>query len=407
MNILSIETSADETAVSIVHTDGDFPHARYTILGNTLYSQIKIHEEYGGIFPSVAKREHARILTPLLKTALEEAQFLRVHDTRVSDIEVHTPTRNQKCPTLSVGHKQEEELRELLYRESDMADAVIDFLSHHEKPPIDMIAVTSGPGLEPTLWVGVNFAKALSLIWDIPVVPVNHMEGHVLVSVFDGERLPELAFPALLISGGHTEFDLMSDWTSYERIGQTRDDAVGEAFDKSARMMGIPYPGGPEIGRLAEGARERELPEFLTLPRPMLDSGDLDSSFSGLKTAVRYGIEGKELSETDKQALARDLEDAIVDVLIKKTMKAIEQSGAQSLIIGGGVSASTRIREVFKEHFAREYPELALYIPERAHSTDNAIMIALAGHARIDTALTPEDARNDIRADGNRALSES
>lgn len=390
MNILSIETSADETAVSIVRTDGDFPHASYRILGNALYSQIKIHEEYGGIFPSVAKREHARILTPLTQTALTEAELLTKHSSVLT--ESHT-----------------EKLQALLYREPDMTEAVVTFLSEYKKPDVDIIAVTSGPGLEPTLWVGVNFAKALSLIWDIPVVPVNHMEGHVLVSLFDGERLPELAFPALalLISGGHTEFDLMSDWTSYERIGQTRDDAVGEAFDKTARMMGLPYPGGPEIGRLAAKARERELPQFLSLPRPMLDSGDLDFSFSGLKTAVRYGIEGKELSETDKQALARDLEDAIVDVLTKKTIKAIEQTNAQSLIIGGGVSASTRIREVFREHFTREYPDLTLYIPERAHSTDNAIMIALAGHAQIKTALKPEDAQNSIHADGNRALSES
>lgn len=400
MNIFSIETSADETAVSIVSADGDFPHATYSILGNALYSQIKIHEEYGGIFPSVAKREHARILPPLAETALKEASLLT------------------EC-SMELTQEKTEVLRELLYREPDMTEAVIELVTSYEKPPIDIIAVTSGPGLEPTLWVGVNFAKALSLIWDIPVVPVNHMEGHILVSTIQevesqkskvkSYEIPQVEFPALalLISGGHTEFDLMSDWTNYERIGQTRDDAVGEAFDKVARMMGLPYPGGPEISRLAAGGRQQDLPEFLSLPRPMLDSGDLDFSFSGLKTAVRYGIAGKELSETDTQALARDLEDAIVDVLIKKTTKAIEQSGAQSLIIGGGVSASTRIREVFKDHFAREYPDLTLYIPERAHSTDNAIMIALAGHARVDTALTPEAARNEIRADGNRALSDA
>lgn len=387
MTILSIETSADETAVSIIEAVGDFPHATYTILGNALYSQMKIHEEYGGIFPSVAKREHARILPPLCATALTEAGLL-------------------EKATVTLDTQQAEDLRTLLYREPDMTEAVIDLLSSCKRPPIDMIAVTSGPGLEPTLWVGVNFAKALALAWDIPIVPVNHMEGHVLVSTFDGTQLPELAFPslALLISGGHTEFDLMQDWTTYERIGQTRDDAVGEAFDKSARMMGLPYPGGPEIGRLAAEAREQKLPEFLSLPRPMRDSGDLDFSFSGLKTAVRYGIEGKELSETDTCALARDLEDAIVDVLLEKTMQAIEQTNAQSLIIGGGVSASARIREVFNAHFAREYPDLALYIPKRAHSTDNAIMIALAGHARADDALTPEVALRDIRADGNRAL---
>lgn len=394
MNILSIETSADETAVSIIKADGNFPHATYELLGNALYSQVKVHEEYGGIFPSVAKREHAKILTPLLHTALQEASL-------------------KKAAATSLSEEQKQVLAHVLERELDVLAPLTELFETVEKPPIDLIAVTSGPGLEPTLWVGVNFAKALATIWGIPVVPVNHMEGHTLVSltqeIKNGNRKMEIAqvrFPALalLISGGHTEFDLMSDWLTYERIGSTRDDAVGEAFDKVARMMGLPYPGGPEIGRLARFAREQNLPQFLNLPKPMMHSDDLDFSFSGLKTAVRYGIEGKELSEEDKMALSRDLEDTIAEVLVAKTKKALDQTGAQSLIIGGGVSASQHLRDVYTELFENEYPDFTLYIPERKLSTDNSVMIALAGHARMQDTLPSIEATT-IKADGNRSLS--
>lgn len=397
MRILSIETSADETAVSIVEADGDFPHATYTILGNALNSQVKVHEEYGGIYPSIAKREHAKILTPLLERALKEAGLF-------------TPKRQPLTSEL------DDLLRTLLHREPDMTDAVIEFLSDCAKPPIDAIAVTSGPGLEPTLWVGINFAKALALVWDVPVVPVNHMEGHILASLMQGaERkkpkaesyeIAQVEFPALalLISGGHTEFDLMQDWLWYECIGETRDDAVGEAFDKTARLMGLPYPGGPQISALAAKAREEELPQFLSLPKPMLDSGDLDLSFSGLKTAVRYGIEGKKLKKEDKKALARDLEDTITEVLLRKAQRAVDETGARSLIIGGGVSANEHIRATFTKFFEKEYPDLSLYVPPPSLSTDNSIMIALAGHARLSSALPAQNASREIKAEGNRTL---
>lgn len=391
MKILSIESSADETAVSIVHVDGQFPDATYEILGNALHSQIELHAEYGGIFPAMAKREHTKSITPLLEVALDEADMLEggSHD---------------------VTHEQEEKLTTLLYREPDLKEALLNYFESHDKPDIDLIAVTSGPGLEPALWVGVNFAKALSTIWGTPVVPVNHMEGHILASIFDIDRddqLTEISFPtiALLISGGHTELILMKDWSVYEKIGQTKDDAVGEAYDKVARMLGLPYPGGPQIEKLASEARQQKLPTFTELPRPMLHSGDLDFSFSGLKTAVRYAIEGKELSAADKAAIARDFEDAVTEVLLKKVKMALDEYGAETFIVGGGVSASTHLRNTFNAVLLDSHPHVTAYFPHKKMSTDNAIMIALAGHARALRASNTAAAQL-IKADGNRSLHE-
>lgn len=389
MKVLSIETSADETAVSVVDIDGGFPDASYEVVGNALHSQVKLHAEYGGIFPTMAKREHAKTIVPLLRLALEEAELLEPGAHELSQ------------PTT-------EELYEILVREPDLAETLLNFLEAHEPPEIDVIAVTTGPGLEPALWVGVNFAKALALVWDIPVIPVNHMEGHVLASVYDIEeenRLSELAFPALalLVSGGHTELVLMRDWGQYEKVGQTRDDAVGEAFDKVARLLGLSYPGGAEIGRLAKIARASQLPPFADLPRPMLHSGDLDFSFSGIKTAVRYAIDGQELSEKDKQALARDFEDAVIEVLIKKTLAAAHEYGAQAVIVGGGVSASPYLRQELQRAFLAENPDVTVYFPKPGLSTDNAVMIALAGHAKLDTAANAAAAKY-LKVNGNRSL---
>ncbi len=363
MIILSIETSCDESAVSVVEAQGSFPHARYTVRGNALFSQIELHRAYGGVFPALAKREHAKALTPLLAAALEEA--------RVVNSESSTPSIDTTV------------LDEILSREPGLSDALQVFLKTHGKPSIDLIAVTSGPGLEPALWVGINFARALGHAWGIPVVPVNHMEGHILSSIFTGETLPDVRFPAvsLLISGGHTELIHMEKWGHYEKIGETRDDAVGEAFDKVARMLGLPYPGGPEISTRAAHARREELPQAISLPRPMLDSKDLDFSFSGLKTAVRYGIEGRDLTTETICAIAREFEDAVTEVLLEKARRAIETTHAQTLIVGGGVSANTHIRETFFSFFTAEYPTLTLFFPPRHLSTDNSVMIALAGHA--------------------------
>lgn len=273
-----------------------------------------------------------------------------------------------------------------------------------------MIAVTSGPGLEPALWVGVSFAKALAQVLGCPVIPVNHMEGHILASLYDVEvddALAPIKFPALalLVSGGHTELILMKNWGQYEKIGQTRDDAVGEAFDKVARLMGLPYPGGPEIGRRAAIAREAKLPPYgdKVLPRPMVHSDDFDFSYAGLKTAVRYAIGDKTMTEEEKNALSRDFEDAAIESLYTKTVKAIDHFGIATLIIGGGVSANSFLRQTFTEKLLATHPHIEVYLPHRHLSTDNSVMIALAGHAQLATARS-SGAIAYIRADGNRSL---
>ena len=390
MLILSIESSADETSISLIDAQGEFPSANYTILGNSLRSQIELHNQYGGIFPMMAKREHAKAVVPLLELALTEAELL-------------TPATKPIDETLKSN------LIDILSREDKLAPTLLAFLEKYDLPEIDLIAVTTGPGLAPALWVGVSFAKALAAALGCPVAPVNHMEGHVLASLFDVEvdnGLAPIVFPAiaLLISGGHTELVLMRDWIKYEKIGQTRDDAVGEAFDKVARLMGLDYPGGPEIGKRAAIARTENLPPFREpLPRPMIHSGDLDFSFSGLKTAVRYAIGDTIMTETEKNALARDFEDAVTDVLIKKTTAAIDAHSAHTLIIGGGVSANDYIRRSFETRLLKSHPDIEIYLPQRKLSTDNSIMIALAGHAHATTART-KGAITLMQAESNRSL---
>lgn len=390
MFILSIETSCDETAISLVEAQGEFPNATYEIHGDALWSQIDIHREYGGVFPALAKREHAATIVPMLEKAIKESGF---------EADDYTP---------ALESQKEEQLRTLLNREHGLADQLLTFHREHGTFPIDLIAVTSGPGLEPALWVGVNFAKALSLLWDTNVVAVNHMEGHILASVFDADRddqLSDIGFPtiSLLISGGHTELIKMTDWGTYEKIGQTRDDAVGEAFDKVARLVGIPYPGGPEVSKRAAEARKRKLPQYAELPAPMLHSKDLDFSFSGLKTAVRYAIQDKELSEDEVSALCRDFEDVAAEVLVKKTCAAIEEHGAKTLIVGGGVSANQYIKRLMEAQLLIDFPDVISYFPRPGLSTDNSIMIALAGHARADRALLPTGT-DVLRADGGKSL---
>ncbi|MFM2339650.1 MAG: hypothetical protein RLZZ360_286 [Candidatus Parcubacteria bacterium] len=389
MRILSIETSCDETAISIVDVESEFPTATYTVLGNALFSQVDLHKEYGGVFPMIAKREHAKTLVPMLEKALKEAELYEAGETVVEDMA---------------------KLRETLSREDGLADDFIAFLAHTHLPEIDMIAVTSGPGLEPALWVGVSFGKALAAVLGCPVIPVNHMEGHILASLYDVEvddALAPIQFPALalLVSGGHTELILMKNWGQYKKIGQTRDDAVGEAFDKVARLMGLPYPGGPEIGRRAAIARTANLPHYgdKVLPRPMIHSDDFDFSYAGLKTAVRNLVGDKTLSEDEKNALSRDFEDAAIESLYTKTVKAIDHYGINTLIIGGGVSANSFLRQTFTEKLLATHPHIEVYLPHRHLSTDNSVMIALAGHAQLATARSA-GAIAYIRADGNRSL---
>ncbi|MEK9160864.1 MAG: tRNA (adenosine(37)-N6)-threonylcarbamoyltransferase complex transferase subunit TsaD [Patescibacteria group bacterium] len=383
MKILSIETSCDETAITVLEATGEEGNATFRILGNALLSQIDIHKEYGGVFPALAKRAHAINLTPLLIAALTDADML-------------TPG----SVTLS------EDAATFLTREYELAEKLETFLATHAVPNIDAIAVTHGPGLEPALWVGVNFAQALARAWEKPLVPVDHMEGHLLASLVEGDkkefflRSIDLPVLSLLVSGGHTELIQMSSWLSYTLLGSTRDDAVGEAFDKVARILGLPYPGGPEVSKLAE--RMREVPSTVTLPRPMIHSDDLDFSYSGLKTAVLYMVKGRELSEEEKAAIAREFEDAAIDVLWAKSSRALRENGAKTLAVGGGVSANTHLRRFFAEKIAEEYPEITLRFPPSGFTGDNAIMIGVAGYFR---ALRNEFAKpGTIRASGTLTL---
>lgn len=390
MKLLGIETSCDETAVCLIEADGSPPAGggesfRYRVLGNALLSQAALHAEYGGVFPSLAKREHAKNLVPMLEQALDAAG------------ELSTATEPSVGATLIP-------LKALLEREPELFTSLAAHLLRYRKPPIDCIAVTAGPGLEPALWVGINFAKALALAWNVPLVAVNHMEGHVLMSLVSPEALKRFEFPvlSLLVSGGHTELVLSKQFGEYERLGETRDDAAGEAFDKIARLLDLPYPGGPEIARLAAEARAAGEPQF-TLTPPMLRSKDFDFSFSGLKTEVRKIAEkNAPLPLEMKKQLALATENAIALVLVAKTMRAAEEFGASTIVVGGGVSANVFIRKQLEDALAVADTSAQLLAPPPELATDNAVMIALAGyfHARARNFADMDD----LRADGNLRL---
>ncbi|MBI4155907.1 MAG: tRNA (adenosine(37)-N6)-threonylcarbamoyltransferase complex transferase subunit TsaD [Candidatus Zambryskibacteria bacterium] len=456
MIILSIETSCDETAVSVVEAIGGLENPVFSVLGNALFSQIDIHEEFGGVVPMVAKREHAKRLPLLLKKVLADAHIYVMADMWYSE-------------------KMWAELKKILEREEGLYDELKSILENMKKPNIDVISVTAGPGLAPALWVGVSFAEALGKLWNIPVVPANHMEGHIASILLDGsgvksEKAPTLQprradgeptrssasgsrpkasalkvksnntiqFPALalLISGGHTELVKIKNWGEYKILGETRDDAVGEAFDKVARMLGLSYPGGPQISALAEisrkrakkllrssasGPRESARKFVIKFPRPMIHSGDYDFSFAGLKTSVLYYLRDNHGTNKEDVALnpsvdgsgdhrqnficdvAREFEDAVVEVLVEKTAKAMKDSGAKTLIIAGGVIANKKLREEFIK-FEKKYNDLIVRIPSMTMAGDNALMIAYATY--INVTLHPELMRNPkkIIANGNLKL---
>lgn len=407
MNILSIETSCDETAVSIVKASGGSEAPSFSVLANLVLSQIKVHEKYGGVFPSLAKREHAKNLVPLIKQALVDAHLYEEnhsasHISASISASATTPA-SAPAPELNITTD--------LSHEAELKTALEEFFRTTKRPNIDLIAVTYGPGLEPALWVGINAAKVIHEVWGIPVLPVNHMEGHI--SSVIAESSSGLTFPALalLISGGHTELVFVPDWLSYQIIGRTRDDAVGEAYDKVARMLGLPYPGGPRIASYAVEARAKGLVPAFSFPRPMIASADYDFSFSGLKTAVLYKLREymgerpvSESSEPLKQEIAVAFEDAVIDTLVAKTKRAIQEYSPRSLIIAGGVIANQTIRSAF-ESLVAEFPETKLHVPAHHLSTDNALMIAVAAYIRI--SKRPNDIRlvASIRAEGNVELS--
>lgn len=379
MILLAIETSCDETAIALVKRVRG-KQVRFEVLSHKVLSQIDLHAEYGGVFPALAKREHTKAITQLIAEALGEADLLV-----------------ERTNTYHIPNAERKKLDTLLEREPEMLAAMKVLFEGIQKPAIDAIAVTQGPGLEPALWVGINAAQALHLLWDIPLYPINHMEGHIvagLISVAeDIYEVSDMELPAcaLLISGGHTEIVHVPKLRSYKVIGKTRDDAVGEAFDKAARMLTLPYPGGPEISRLAEHARKEGLivDEDLRLPRPMLHSGDLNFSFSGLKTAVLTRTKKRgELNDKTKRMLALEFENAVTDVLVSKVRQAMYETRANTLIVGGGVSANTHIRFALKN--LAEAEGFSLFVPNRNLSTDNGLMIASTGLLHIAEDESPK-----------------
>jgi N6-L-threonylcarbamoyladenine synthase len=410
-SILAIETSCDETAFSVLrNTD---------ILSHQVHSQADMHAEFGGVFPMLAKREHDRNFIPLLALTLREAFGISV-------------SIDDKGDNHNLDQEMIKKIESLLARENDLAADLVGFFNQmpHEvfiklKSSLSAIAVTYGPGLEPALWVGISGAKALATIFDVPLYPINHMEGHiasVLASTAGILATPAITFPAiaLLISGGHTELVHVESWHAYHLLGRTVDDAVGEAYDKVARLMDLPYPGGPQISRLAEIWRQEQVKAGSTapqnpfaLPRPMLHTKDYNFSFSGLKTAALYAVRDMVRSQHDepldqeqKNALSAEFEQAVVDTLMHKTKRAVEEYAAQSLIIGGGVIANQYIRQ----NFARLCDELgiAIFIPDKNLATDNATMIGLVAALQLadgKSGIMPNSAEfSELKANGNLSL---
>lgn len=311
--VLGIETSCDETAAAVVSEAS-------SVLSSVVSSQVDLHARYGGVVPEVASRAHVELLTPVVAQALVEA---------------------------------------------GVTDAGED---------IDAVAATYGPGLIGSLLVGVSAAKALALVWDVPYVAVNHLEAH-LYGAFLEEPSIELPIVVLLVSGGHTMLVEMRDHGDYSVLGETLDDAAGEAFDKVARFMGLGYPGGPVIDSLAlEGS-----PDAVRFPRALMDEG-LDFSFSGLKTAVVNHVRRSDDDE-DPADVAASFQAAVVDVLVTKARRAAAQVGAKGLCLAGGVAANSELRESFLD--ACESDGLRAYLPSRAMCTDNAAMVAAAGWWRL------------------------
>ncbi len=316
MIILAIETSCDDTCIAIIKTEGK-KKPKFKILSNLVSSQVKLHAKYGGVYPTLAKREHQKNLPLILKKALRQAQG----------------------------------------------------------KPIDLIAVTIGHGLDPCLWAGLNFAKDLAGKFKKPLIPVNHIEAHILANLIDRDEIStKFLAVALVVSGGHTGLFLMKGIGQYKLIGETRDDAAGECFDKAARILGLGYPGGPIISKLAidQGSAS------IKLPRPMIHQKNYDFSFSGLKTAILYDFKSRspKVRKSKKyiKEMAAEIQQAIIDVLIKKTIKAARDYRAKAIILGGGVVANNELRKQFRKQ------DVKVYAPDIKYCTDNAAMIGVTAY---------------------------
>jgi N6-L-threonylcarbamoyladenine synthase len=313
MRILAIESSCDESAAAVLDADRG-------LLGHEVFSQIELHRVFGGVVPELASRDHVRRLLPLIRSVLERA------GTTSADL--------------------------------------------------NGVAYTAGPGLIGALLTGASLARSLAYAWRVPSLGVHHLEGHLLAPLLEPEPPP---FPhvALLVSGGHTMLIEVRAIGSYRLLGETRDDAAGEAFDKTAKLLGLPYPGGPELARLAE----RGTPGVFSFPRPMLDRPGLEFSFSGLKTAVVHALRGREVTDTVRADVAEAVQLSIVETLTAKALRALEETGLDTLVVSGGVSANRRLRTRLAEATRREGARV--YYPRIEFCTDNAAMIAVAGLARL------------------------
>jgi len=316
MLILGIETSCDETGLALLDSEAG-------LLAHALHSQVDMHMAYGGVVPELASRDHIRRVLPLLDSVLADAG-------------------------------------------RTLAD-------------VDAIAVTTGPGLAGALLVGASIAHALGYALGKPVLDVHHLEGHLLSPLL-AQPVPPFPFVALLVSGGHTQLLAVRGWGQYELLGETLDDAAGEAFDKTAQLLGLGYPGGPAVSRAADFGT----PDAIRLPRPMLHSNDLAFSFSGLKTAVLTAVKregGSNVCEQARADIARGFVDAIVDVLAAKALRALEQTGLDTLVVAGGVGANRQLRERLEQETAAR--GATVYFPPPNLCTDNGAMIALAGLAKL------------------------
>jgi N6-L-threonylcarbamoyladenine synthase len=327
MRVIGIESSCDETAVAIYD-------AELGLLSHRLYSQIAMHQAYGGVVPELASRDHVRRLLPLLRQALADANSGR--------------------------------------------------------QSIDGIAYTAGPGLIGALLVGAGFAASLSMAWSKPAVGIHHLEGHLLAPLLEPDP-PGFPFLALLVSGGHTQLVDVAGLGEYRILGETLDDAAGEAFDKTAKLLGLPYPGGAALAKLAETGRSGRF----VFPRPMLDRPGLDFSFSGLKTAALVALRGRVLDDAIRADVARGFQEAVVETLAEKCRRALEATGHRRLVIAGGVGANLRLRERLAEVVRGVGAEL--YFPRIEFCTDNGAMIALAGCLRMVSGMH-QDATFDVRA---------
>ena len=312
MYVLGIETSCDETGVAIYH-------ARQGLINHLLYSQVEMHSEYGGVVPELASRDHIRKLVPLIKQSLQESRL--------------------------------------------------------KSTDIGGIAYTAGPGLMGALLVGAATARSLAWTWQIPAVAVHHMEGHLLAPMLE-ESPPEFPFVALLISGGHTLLVQVEGIGQYQLLGESLDDAAGEAFDKTAKMLGLGYPGGPKLAALAEHGKPQ-----IKFPRPMTDRPGLDFSFSGLKTFTLNTINASEQTCQDKADVAAAFQQAVAETLSIKCKRALQQTGLKRLVVAGGVSANKEIRAFLTEMAAKEQAQI--YFPRLEFCTDNGAMIAYAGCQRL------------------------